>query len=53
MTCKMVDQDHTFGLLAAVENRDQLRHNWPLDLIPGSVLKADPFMEWPMVSLEE
>ena len=44
MTCKMVDQNHTSELLAAAENRNQLRHDWPSDFIPGSVLKADPFM---------
>ena len=39
----MVDRNHTSEHLAAAENRNQLRHNWPSDFIPGSVLKADPF----------
>ena len=40
----MVDRNHTSELLAAAENRNQLRPSWPSDLIPGSVLKADPSM---------
>ena len=51
VTCKMVDQNQTYGLLAAAEEENQLGLHWPFVVDFGSALRTVSSVVWPVAFL--